>query len=119
MQNRLFISLISILLATMGFAQDGIVIKADRLIDGTGAPPVDNAVLVIEGDRITAAGSVTTVTSPPGARIIDLKGHTILPGLMDCHVHISVLPKLCEGGHLADVIANIGSIDIVLGECDR
>jgi NADH dehydrogenase I D subunit len=34
-------------------------------------------------------------------------------------VHISTLPKLCEGGHLADVIANIGSIDIVLGECDR
>lgn len=34
-------------------------------------------------------------------------------------VHISVLPKLCEGGFIADVIANIGSIDIVLGECDR
>jgi len=34
-------------------------------------------------------------------------------------VHASVLPKLCEGGLVADVIANIGSIDIVLGECDR
>lgn len=34
-------------------------------------------------------------------------------------VHISVLPKLCEGNMIADVIANIGSIDIVLGECDR
>jgi NADH dehydrogenase I D subunit len=34
-------------------------------------------------------------------------------------VHIAALPKLCEGGLLADVIANIGSIDIVLGECDR
>ncbi len=34
-------------------------------------------------------------------------------------VHISVLPKLCEGSFIADVIANIGSIDIVLGECDR
>lgn len=34
-------------------------------------------------------------------------------------VHISALPKLCEGGLIADVIANIGSIDIVLGECDR
>ncbi len=34
-------------------------------------------------------------------------------------VHVSVLPKLCEGGLVADVIANIGTIDIVLGECDR
>jgi NADH:ubiquinone oxidoreductase subunit D len=34
-------------------------------------------------------------------------------------VHASVLQKLCEGGLLADVIANIGSVDIVLGECDR
>jgi NADH dehydrogenase I D subunit len=34
-------------------------------------------------------------------------------------VHVSALPKLCEGGLVADVIANIGSIDIVLGECDR
>ncbi len=34
-------------------------------------------------------------------------------------VHASVLPKLCEGGLVADVIANIGTIDIVLGECDR
>jgi NADH dehydrogenase I D subunit len=34
-------------------------------------------------------------------------------------VHVSVLPRLCEGGLIADVIANIGTIDIVLGECDR
>ncbi|UCH82491.1 MAG: NADH dehydrogenase (quinone) subunit D [Nitrospiraceae bacterium] len=34
-------------------------------------------------------------------------------------VHVAALPKLCEGGLVADVIANIGSVDIVLGECDR
>lgn len=34
-------------------------------------------------------------------------------------VHASILPKLCEGGFVADVIANIGTIDIALGECDR
>lgn len=35
------------------------------------------------------------------------------------YIHASVLPRLCEGGYVADVIANIGTIDIVLGECDR
>ena len=34
-------------------------------------------------------------------------------------VHVSLLPKLCEGAMIADVIANIGTIDIVLGEVDR
>ncbi|MDA8339654.1 MAG: hypothetical protein M0Z70_10195 [Nitrospiraceae bacterium] len=34
-------------------------------------------------------------------------------------VHVSILPRLCEGALIADVIANIGTIDIVLGECDR
>ncbi|VAX30183.1 NADH-ubiquinone oxidoreductase chain D [hydrothermal vent metagenome] len=34
-------------------------------------------------------------------------------------VHVSLLPRLCEGGMVADVVANIGTIDIVLGECDR
>jgi NADH:ubiquinone oxidoreductase subunit D len=34
-------------------------------------------------------------------------------------VHVAALPKLCEGSLVADAIANIGSIDIVLGECDR
>jgi NADH:ubiquinone oxidoreductase subunit D len=34
-------------------------------------------------------------------------------------VHASVIPRLCEGSLIADVIANIGTVDIVLGECDR
>jgi NADH-quinone oxidoreductase subunit D len=34
-------------------------------------------------------------------------------------VHASAIPRLCEGALIADVIANIGTVDIVLGECDR
>ena len=96
MQNRLFVSIIFSLFAATGLAQDTVVIKADRFIDGTGAAPVENAVMVIVGDRITAVGPASAVTIPSEARTIDLKGHTILPGLMDCHVHISVLPG--DGG---------------------
>ncbi len=73
-----------------------IAIRADRLIDGTGAARVENAVLLIDGDRITVVGGVADVLIPPGAKVIDLEGYTILPGLMDCHVHISGAPG--DGG---------------------
>lgn len=73
-----------------------IAIKADLLIDGTGAARVENAVLLIDGDRITAVGKAASLSIPPGARVIDLEGYTILPGLMDCHVHISGAPG--DGG---------------------
>ena len=73
-----------------------LAIKADRMIDGTGAATVENAVLLVEGDRITAVGRAAGLSIPTGARVIDLTGYTILPGLMDCHVHISGAPG--DGG---------------------
>lgn len=62
-------------------------IRAGRLIDGTGAAPVRNAVIVIQGDRITAAGA--NVQVPAGATVIDLSGATVLPGFIDAHVHLA------------------------------
>jgi imidazolonepropionase-like amidohydrolase len=59
-----------------------------RLIDGSGAPPVADAVIVYEGDRILAAGPRATTPLPPGARQIDLRGQTVLPGLWDMHAHV-------------------------------
>jgi imidazolonepropionase-like amidohydrolase len=64
-----------------------LAIRAGRLLDGTGAPPVRNAVLLIEGDRITAVGP--DVKIPPGVETIDLSKSTVLPGLIDCHTHIT------------------------------
>ena len=57
------------------------------LINGTGAAPVADAVVVIEGDRITAAGPRAQVKIPKGATVIDAKGKTVLPGLWDMHAH--------------------------------
>jgi imidazolonepropionase-like amidohydrolase len=57
------------------------------LIDGTGAAPVRDAVVVVQNDRILAAGSRASVTVPPGAQIIDVRGGTVLPGFIDAHVH--------------------------------
>jgi imidazolonepropionase-like amidohydrolase len=67
------------------------VVKAARMIDGKGAV-VQNAVIVIENDRITAAGPAATVTIPQGAEVIDLGTATVLPGLIDCHTHVTGQP---------------------------
>ena len=63
------------------------VVKAARLIDGRGGPPMDPAMVRIEGDRIAEVGK--TVAIPSGARVVDLGGATLLPGLIDLHTHLT------------------------------
>jgi imidazolonepropionase-like amidohydrolase len=65
-----------------------VVLKAVRLIDGTGAPAITNAVVVVEDNRITAAGSASSVKVPAGAKVIDLGDVTLLPGFIDAHTHL-------------------------------
>ena len=65
-----------------------VAITGARLIDGTGADPLENATLVFEGERILAAGPHESVTIPRGASVIEAEGRTLLPGLIDCHVHL-------------------------------
>ena len=57
------------------------------LIDGTGADPRPDAVLVIQGEKIAAVGTRSEVAVPPGAKVVDLQGSTILPGFINAHVH--------------------------------
>ena len=63
------------------------IVRAARLIDGTGSPPIAPAMVRVEGDRITAVGR--TLPVPPGARVLDLGGATLLPGLIDLHTHLT------------------------------
>lgn len=58
-----------------------------RLVDGTGAPPVPDAVVVVDGGKIVAAGPRAKVTVPPGAHTVDAAGNTLVPGLWDMHAH--------------------------------
>ena len=67
-----------------------VVVKAARLIDGQGGGPVADAVVVIEDDRIARVGSRLPV--PEAAEVIDLGGATLLPGLIDCHTHLTGQP---------------------------
>ncbi len=64
------------------------------LIDGTGAPPLRDAVILIENGRIRAVGARSQITIPDAFERRDLTGLTILPGLIDSHVHLNfVLPR--------------------------
>ena len=72
--------------ATIASAQQVTVIKAGTLIDGTSAQPRKNQTIVIRGDRIESVGGDVAV--PAGAKVIDLSGMTVLPGLIDAHTHI-------------------------------
>jgi imidazolonepropionase-like amidohydrolase len=67
------------------------VIRADRLIDGTGAAPVQDAVLVVDQGKIvgTFSGQAPEGLVPADAEVLDLPGCTILPGLIDSHVHMN------------------------------
>jgi hypothetical protein len=59
-----------------------------RLIDGSGAAPIADGVVVIDGEQIRCAGSRADCVVPRDARVIDAAGGTILPGLIDLHAHV-------------------------------
>lgn len=63
-------------------------IKGGRLIDGTGRPPMHRAWILIRGDEILRVGPPGSFPRPAGARVLRAAGLTILPGLIDAHVHL-------------------------------
>jgi imidazolonepropionase-like amidohydrolase len=65
-----------------------VVLKAARLIDGTGATTISNAVVVVTDNNIVAVGGSGSVSIPPNAKIIDLGNVTLLPGFIDAHTHL-------------------------------
>jgi imidazolonepropionase-like amidohydrolase len=68
--------------------QRTVVLDGGTVVDGTGKPPIPDAVVVIECDRIKAVGPRGRVQVPAGANVIRANGGTILPGLIDGHVHL-------------------------------
>ncbi len=66
------------------------------VVDGTGRPPIQDAAVLIDGNRIQAVGPRVQVAPAdralePGTRVLDLRGATLLPGLMNLHVHLSLI----------------------------
>jgi len=59
-----------------------------RVVDGTGSPAQEDQTLLLRDGRIEAMGAASAVTAPKGAQVVDLTGHTVLPGLVGMHNHL-------------------------------
>ena len=94
MKNRfsmlVVFSLILAVFAGQAPAEDAptLAISGGMLVDGYGGLPVQNAVVLVAGDRITAVGDVNSVNIPDGVTTLDANGMTILPGLWESHGHL-------------------------------
>ena len=76
--------------ASHASAQTGVTaFEGARLIVGDGSAPIENATLVVDGARIVAAGRAADVNVPAGATRVSLSGKTVMPMLIDTHVHLS------------------------------
>src|SRR5262249_38365297 len=78
---------VAVLLIARASAAEVIVLKGARIIDGSGKPPIENGVLVVDGEKIAAVGGKV----PQGARVIDATGKTIIPGLINAHGHVGLV----------------------------
>jgi len=69
-----------------------LVLTGGKVIDGTGRKPIEDAVVEVSGGRITNVYRQGDTTPPTGSKVVDVTGRTLLPGLIDSHVHLGLLP---------------------------
>jgi imidazolonepropionase-like amidohydrolase len=71
-----------------------VAIRAGWVWDGTGGEPISDGVVIVDGERIAAVGDAKDVEIPADAEVIDRPGEFLMPGLIDAHTHISIIPGL-------------------------
>src|SRR3954447_9920815 len=86
--TRVAVVLLSLTLVGRAAAEPPILLKPDRVFDGTTATPHAGWVVLVKGEKIAAAGPADTVDVPKDARVVALPGLTLLPGLIDAHSHL-------------------------------
>jgi hypothetical protein len=75
------------LLCDFAHSQQPIALVGATLIDGTERKPIENSVIILHGTTITHVGTKDDVIIPQSAKVIDVSGKYIIPGLIDCHIH--------------------------------
>jgi imidazolonepropionase-like amidohydrolase len=65
-----------------------LAIRVGQLIDGCGGAPLQNATVLVDNGRIVQVGPAAAVQVPPDAEVLEAGAHSVIPGMIDCHVHI-------------------------------
>jgi len=87
---RTWCVLLLVLLAGNAAAAERLALVGGTLVDGTLAEPLHNSVVLVEGERIVAVGTVASLPVPAGVTVISTEGMTVMPGLWDMHVHLMI-----------------------------
>jgi imidazolonepropionase-like amidohydrolase len=98
---RRFLPLFAAMCAAAAFAAENptpaapaiTYVKAARVIDTKSGTVLPDQIITIEGDKVKAVSAVAATTLPAGAHVIDLGNATVLPGLIDCHTHVTSQPE--------------------------
>ena len=88
---RAALTALALLAPSLAAQQPTLALAGGRIIDGYGGLPIENGVILIAGERITAVGRRGEVAIPAGVRVISTEGMSVLPGLADMHVHLMIL----------------------------
>ena len=97
----------AVLLSGCGGGQgDSLALRGVTVIDGLGKAPQPDRLVLIQGERIVDVGPAEGYDIPRGTRVVDLPGRFVVPGLIDLHAHVTILPMEEDGSlgavHLAD-----------------
>ena len=85
---RVLTLVMAVMCSGAAFGESPVAFIGGVVIDGNGGAPVENGVVLVRDGRIEAVGEAARVRVPTDARVIDLEGRAVLPGLADMHVHL-------------------------------
>ena len=93
---RVYVAMCAVMLTAVVTEAQGVppitmAVVGGRIIDGYGGPVIENGVILVAGDRIVQVGRVGELAVPAGVHVIDANGHTVMPGLIDMHVHLHLV----------------------------
>src|SRR5258708_3970941 len=91
------VALLGVLIFATAADAQTTVLRGARVIDGTGAAPLDNATILIRDGRIVAIGPSASTSASDGAEVVDYSGKTIIPGLISAHSHVEIFIGLMAG----------------------